>query len=148
MSSILPNLLSIRRTFRLRPEEDAELALEAKQHGYGLSTFIRIKLLDRTKGLCIRAQPTPDMPALHEASSTLHSLIIALPRLEAVLVEIAERLDKGSRDLFGPDGCLLELRQTITLARLTSSAVNKAIITRMNLLEIPSSAKVGQEDGK
>ena len=123
--------LSVRRTFRLKAEEDAQIAKEAELCGYQLSSFIRMKLLGRIKGLHIARTPTADLPVLIDTLGKLADFTSDIDRVLRTLYQIADRLDERTQDLFGLDGCLHELTLISRAGHQTFSTVDRAIVHRI-----------------
>lgn len=127
----MKEFLSVRRTFRLKAEEDAQIASEAELCGYQLSSFIRLKLLGRIKGLHIARTPTADLPVLVDALGKIANFNVGIDRIARTLEQIADQLDERRQDLFGLDGCLRELMRISGDARQTFSTVDVAIRQRI-----------------
>jgi len=91
---------------RVTDEEHRGLRQEANNYGYDLSTLLRLRIFGKVKGMRITRRPSTDMMMLGEIIGKLTTLTGEVNKLGSNLNQIARRLNKGSRDLFGLDSCL------------------------------------------
>ena len=96
------------RTVHLRVTQDehTELKQEAENYGYDFSTLLRLRIFGKIKGMRITRRPSTDMMLLGDIIGKLTALTGEVNKLGSNLNQIAKRLNKGSRDLFGLDSCL------------------------------------------
>ena len=96
------------RTDHLRVTQDEHTGLkqEAENYGYDFSTLLRLRIFGKVKGMRITRRPSTDMMLLGDIIGKLTALTGEVNKLGSNLNQIAKRLNKGSRDAFGLDGCL------------------------------------------
>ena len=98
----------IRRMLGLQVSEEDHRAFtrEAENYGYDISTLLRLRIFGKVKGMRITRRPSTDMMLLGDIIGKLTALTGEVNKLGSNLNQIAKRLNKGSRDAFGLDGCL------------------------------------------
>jgi hypothetical protein len=113
---------------RITQAQRQKLKEEAVQYGYSLSSLVRLRIFGKTKGLHLTRRPHPDMQRLGDVLGKLAALIDEVNRLRLPLEQIAARLDRASRDLFGLDGALRRLEEfserTMRLLVQIEAAIN------------------------
>ncbi len=91
---------------RVTEHEHSSLKREAEDYGYDLSTLLRLRIFGKVAGIKITRRPSVDMMLLGDIIGKLTALTAEVNKLGSNLNQIAKRLNQGSRDLFGLDGCL------------------------------------------
>jgi hypothetical protein len=119
---------------RLRVTEQEHIGLkrEADQYGYDLSTLLRLRIFGKVKGMRITRRPSTDMMLLGDIIGKLTALTGEVNKLGSNLNQIAKRLNKGSRDTFGLDGCLRLFEQ-----------VGQKLFRVLNLIEAAITGRQG-----
>ena len=91
---------------RITSSEHAALKREAEDHGFDLSTLLRLRIFGKIKGIRIIRRPSTDIMLLGDIIGRLTALTAEINKLGSNINQIAKRLNQGSRDTFGLDGAL------------------------------------------
>jgi hypothetical protein len=116
---------------RLTPNERDALKKEAESCGYDLSTLLRLRIFGKVKGMRITRRPSTDVMLLGDIIGKLTALIAELNKVGSNINQIAKRLNRGSRDVFGLDGALRLFEQLGQRIFKTLNHVEAAITGRI-----------------